>query len=44
MDTSCYAFKIPCHTFMLPTIFESTNDLEILEPEEKYDLMIMTGI
>lgn len=30
--------------FLLPTIFESTNDLEILEPEEKYDLMIMTGI
>lgn len=29
---------------LLPTAFESTNDLEILEPEEKYDLMIMTEI
>lgn len=29
---------------LLPTIFESTSDLEILEPEEKYDLTIMTGI
>ena len=30
--------------FLLPTIFESTKDLEILESEEKYDLLIRTGL